>query len=272
MQQEFRVASHEGHRLHKATLLHKGGRGEDNRKEVDPRHHLEGADLIGLEDLALPIGSEGVEDEVAQENDDPREGGGFVAVVHSISRSQQEHADSEGDHECGDVLMPLVGPFGDKLPHDHHWNDLGSLGKDLDREADKLEGFILEPATHDIGDGAEGVFVEWSCVPGLLLEVHHDERHHKGQDTIDKHQELRILEVFTFLCVGFAILEGHDAFLEKAPGEVECKEATCTEEQLECLHQHGGLSSGGFTPHATLLQTALLMRETLSKQPQEVGN
>jgi hypothetical protein len=84
----------------------------------------------------------------------------------------------------------------------------------LCRKADKLEGFILKPAAHDVGERGERILVQWGCVLGLVLEDDHYQRDNERQDTVHEDQELRILEALTWLTICCPVLMCHDAFLK----------------------------------------------------------
>lgn len=88
---KLRVTRHEGERFEEGTLLQQRANGEEAGEEVHPKHHLHRGHLV-LEQVVLPVGSETVEDDVANEDDDPTEGGdgGWVLVGRA---GQEEHAD-----------------------------------------------------------------------------------------------------------------------------------------------------------------------------------
>ena len=66
----------------------------------------------------------------------------------------------------------------------------------LSGEADKLEGLILEPAAHDVGEGAVGVLVERGAVPRLRgAEGDVGEGDGERQDAVDEDEELGVLEL-----------------------------------------------------------------------------
>ena len=92
-------------------------------------------------------------------------------------------------------------------------------------KADKLEGLVLEPTAHDVGERAKGVLVEWCCVLGLVLEQDHQQSYHECQNSVHKHQELWVLEELARGGGCFAVLVSHDALLKHSPGQVGCLKA-----------------------------------------------
>ena len=108
-----------------------------------------------------------------------------------------------------EVFVPGVYSLRDYFPHQHDWNDLGGLSEYLCWKADKLEGFVLAPAAESVGDGRVRVLVERNSLPWLLGHGEVDTRDYKSQDSINKHQELRISECFTI------VLDGHHSLLQK---------------------------------------------------------
>ena len=63
-------------------------------------------------------------------------------------------------------------------------------------KADKLEGFILEPAAHDVREGTVRVLVEGGIVPGLCRSKGDiEEGHNECHDAVNKDKELRVLEL-----------------------------------------------------------------------------
>ena len=213
------VTRHEGHRLEEGALLQQRADGEEAGEQVDSEHHLHRGHLV-LEQVVLPVGGEAVEHDVAHEDDDPAERGDGGRVLTGRA-GQQEHADAHRDQHGGQVLPVLVTLAGDELPHEHDRNDLGGLGQDLGGEADVLQGLVLTPAAHDVGERGEGVLVHGRSVARLLEQEAPDARHGQGQDAVHEDQELGVLE-FLSLVLGSrgSIGTGHHPLLQDAPCQV----------------------------------------------------
>ena len=101
--------------------------------------------------------------------------------------TQEESRHTHGDENCHHVLIVLVLLVADHLPHQHDGDHLARLRQHLGGEADVLEGLVLAPTGHDVGEGTVAVLVKWSSVFGLPLEHHDQNCNHEGQDPVDKH-------------------------------------------------------------------------------------
>lgn len=123
--------------------------------------------------------------------------------------------------------------MGDNLPHQHDRDDLGGLGQDLSREADVLEGLVLAPAAHDVGERGEGVLVHRRSVARLFEQHAPQTRHGQSQDTVHEDQELRILEFLARLFWSCGTVGTcHHPLLQHAPRQIRClriKQLRCAE-------------------------------------------
>lgn len=129
---ELGVARHEGQRFEKGALFQQRAHREETREEVDAEHHLHRRHLV-LEQVVLPVRGEAVEDDVAAEDDDAREGGDGGRVF-GRGAGQQEHADSHRDQDGREVLPILVALARHDLAHQHHGNHLRGLRQNLRRK------------------------------------------------------------------------------------------------------------------------------------------
>lgn len=219
MKGKLRVTRHEGQRLKEGTLLQQRADGEEAGKQVDPKHHLHRRHLV-LEQVVLPVGGEAVEDNVADEDDDPAEGGDGGWVLGGRA-GQEEHADTHWDQHRGEVLPVFIALMGHNLTHEHYRNDFGGFGQNLSGEADVLEGLVLAPAAQDVGERGEGVLVH-GCSMARLLEQNAPEAwNSQSQDTVHKDQELRVLEslALVFWSDG-SIGTSHHPLLQDSPCQV----------------------------------------------------
>jgi len=218
---ELGVARHERQRVKERTLLQQRADGEEAGEQIHPEHHLHGRHLV-LEQVVLPVGSEAVEDDVADEDDDPAEGGDGGRVLAGRA-GQEEHADPHWDQHGGKVLPVFVALVGHDLTHEHDGDDLGGLGQELGGEAYVLEGLILAPAAHDVGERGEGVLVHGGSVARLLEKEAPQARHGQSQDAVHEDQELRVLEflAFVFWSRG-SVGTRHHPLLQDSPCQVRC--------------------------------------------------
>ena len=138
VEDEARMAPHEGIGLGKAALLEKRDTGEEDREEVRSSHHLDRRHLVLLVELALPVDREGVEEEVAAHEDHPGHGRLMALHAHAVVTVDEEKEEADGDHEPGHVLEERVCLVHDQSAHEHDGNDLRRLCQDLDRETDVL--------------------------------------------------------------------------------------------------------------------------------------
>ncbi len=270
VEHEQRVAQHEGQALSVAALFDQRRRRKDHRKEIHADHHLDGRHLVTFEELSLPVRGEGVEHEVPEQNDDAGRRRHGPLVAHGVLTRQQEHAESGRDHERSHVLVRLELLLRHQLAHQHHGDDLGRLGHHLGRKADELQGFILAPAAHYVGEGAVRVFVERRGVFGLLRTQQHGHPGDEGEDTVHEHEKLRVFESLARYPLNGAVLNGHDALLQQAPREVGEQQPRGAEDQF-----HGALHPRcarrlGRRRGAALLQTRLLRLLVRDAQSQDV--
>lgn len=213
------VTRHEGQRLEEGTLLQQRADSEEAGEEVDPKHHLDWRHLV-LEQVVLPVGGEAVEDDVADEDDDPTEGGDSGGVLGGPA-GQKEHADTHWDQPRSQVLPVFVALTGHDLTHEHDRNDFGGFGQDLSGEADELEGLVLTPAAQDVGERGKGVLVHGRSVARLLEQDAPEARHSQSQDTVHEDQELRVLEPLPLVVWrNSSIGTSHHPLLQNSPCQV----------------------------------------------------
>lgn len=216
---ELGVTRHEGEGVEEGALLQQRADGEEAGEQVDPEHHLHRGHLV-LEEVVLPVGGEAVEDDVADEDDDPAEGGDGGRMLAGRA-GQQEHADAHRDQHGGEVLPVFVALVRDDLAHEHDGYDFGGFGQDLGGEADVLQSLVLAPAAQDVGERGEGVLVHGRSVARLLKQEAPEAGHGQSQDTVHEDQELGVLESLSFvLWSRGAIGTSHNPLLQDAPCQV----------------------------------------------------
>lgn len=219
MKGKLRVTHHEGQRVKEGTLLEQRAHGEEAGEHVHPEHHLHRRHLV-LEQVVLPVRGEAVEHDVAHEDDDAAEGGdgGRMLVLRA---GEEEHADSNGDQQSSEVLPVLVILLRNDLPHKHDGDDFGGFGQHLRGEADELEGLVLTPAAHDVGERSEGILVHGSTVARLLEQQAPQARHSQSKDAVHEHQELGVCKsLFPFLRSRGSVRTSHHPLLEDSPCQV----------------------------------------------------
>ena len=104
---EGRVGSHKGERLEEGALLQERGGREEHGEEVHAQHHLDGRHLVTLVQLALPVGREGVEEEVTTEEYHAGERGHGAVAADTVLTGQYEHTHPGRDHQSCRVLVVL---------------------------------------------------------------------------------------------------------------------------------------------------------------------
>ena len=228
VESEARVLGHEREGGGEHTLLQERHAGQEAGEQVNPRHHLDGAHLVLSVEGALPVRGKRVKAHVAHEDD---ETGKCCALVRmTVSRlAEQEGNHAHRDKDSHHVLVILVLLVTHNLSHQHHWDDFAGLGQDLGGEADVLEGFVLTPARHDVGEGAVAVLVERGLVSGLSLQFHYNQGNEEGEDSVDKDKELRVL-VHPLVTLTVLIAGRHDLLLKVSPGCIGPNETNTTEE------------------------------------------
>mmetsp|Transcript_1432 Transcript_1432/g.3278 ORF Transcript_1432/g.3278 Transcript_1432/m.3278 type:complete len:270 (-) Transcript_1432:483-1292(-) len=114
---------------------------EERREEIDEAHHLHAAHLVLLEELRLPIRSEGVRRHIRHEQQHADRLRVLYRSVVLLAQLEEHHAGRE--HEREGVLDGRVALAHHGIPHQHDRHHLAGLGEHLRREGDELERLVL---------------------------------------------------------------------------------------------------------------------------------
>jgi hypothetical protein len=133
------------------ALFERRSASQQNRVEVDGRHHLARADRVLVEQLSLPVGRERVERDVQRQNDETVQQVIRVLLLLCVDVqlrvvrldaviAQQEEGHSERDCDRKKVLDRLVRLFVDHLRHEHDGQQLAGFRKHLLEVRQEAEG------------------------------------------------------------------------------------------------------------------------------------
>lgn len=189
--------------------------------KVDVKHLIVHGHVVAVEKGLLLGGSDGVEQEVQQHEQEADGGvgvgGGRGVVCGDISRGDHGGAAGEDDGDDGKVVKGVVAA-GAELLDEHDWKHFCTLADGDGGEGEPLERLVLAGGGDDVGDGDGNVL----CNGGDGLEMGAfsteedcDGGHGGGEQTVCQDEEERVREEGGARGVGGGVGPGHDALLEE---------------------------------------------------------
>eukprot|EP00964_Phaeocystis_antarctica_P109991 scaffold74378_cov71-Phaeocystis_antarctica.AAC.3 len=240
-----RVVDDEGARADDLERGEGAGDAEEEREDARPQHHWPDGEAVLFEHRRLPVGGEGVGEDVDEQQHDAAEGGrglprrvGALRLVVVVE--QEEEGAHEHEHGRG-VLEALVRLVVHDVAEQHHGGHLARLGEHEQREGDVVEREVLCHARDQVGVRTYRVLVDRRRAEHVGAR-HDDERQdgeHEGGEAVAQREEGAVLE-------GVAALEGacHRTLLVEAQRDMARHDPNHAEAEVERRLPEGRLCLG----------------------------